>query len=93
MSKNNGKRKIHKAFHKSNRFRKMAAGCCGVKKQKLNDSRSMPSACCNGTSIHPNNYIENRVVCPEMCYFCFDTLYSHLNNQEPPKPPSFPNDA
>jgi hypothetical protein len=30
---------------------------------------------------------------PEMCFFCFDVLYSNLNNVDPPKPPSFTNDS
>ncbi|XP_074657596.1 uncharacterized protein CG5902-like [Tubulanus polymorphus] len=34
---------------------KMAAGCCGVKKQKLNNS--LPAICCNGSAaVHPNHH-------------------------------------
>ena len=33
---------------------KMAAGCCGVKKQKLNNS--MPAICCHGSTVHPNHH-------------------------------------
>ncbi|KFM64944.1 AMMECR1-like protein, partial [Stegodyphus mimosarum] len=74
----------------------MAAGCCGAKKQKLNNNSS---PCCNGngTIIHHHNYQQNIykhgvVVCVEMCFFCFDVLYCHLNQFDPPKAPNFPND-
>ena len=71
---------------------KMAAGCCGVKKQKLNNS--LPSICCNGSTVHPNVYQPNGlVVRPDMCYFCFDVLYCHLYSCEPPKNPSFNNES
>lgn len=33
------------------------------------------------------------VVTSEMCYFCFDVLFSHLNNSEPPQPPIFPDES
>ncbi|KAK4881697.1 hypothetical protein RN001_005016 [Aquatica leii] len=70
----------------------MAAGCCGSKKQKLNNSTSsMPS--CNGTSITTNGSLNGMVALPEMCFFCFDVLYCHLYNLDPPKTPSFSNDA
>ncbi|KAF5305502.1 hypothetical protein FQA39_LY01593 [Lamprigera yunnana] len=70
----------------------MAAGCCGSKKQKLNNSTSsVPS--CNGTSITTNGSINGMVALPEMCFFCFDVLYCHLYNLDPPKTPSFSNDA
>ena len=29
----------------------------------------------------------------EMCYYCFDALVSHLNRADPPRKPSFTNDA
>jgi len=32
------------------------------------------------------------IVKPEMCYFCFDVLYCHLYNLDPPRVPSFTND-
>lgn len=71
----------------------MAASCCGVKKQKLNNS--MPSSiCCNGSSVHPNGYKNGySVACVDMCIFCFDVLHSHLHCYEPPKTPSFTNEA
>lgn len=64
----------------------MATGCCGTKKQKLNNSSSVPS--CNGTSVS-----NQMVALPEMCFFCFDVLYCHLYNLSPPKTPFFTNDA
>ncbi|ELU02099.1 hypothetical protein CAPTEDRAFT_176511 [Capitella teleta] len=72
----------------------MAAGCCGVKKQKLNNS--MPSICCNGTSSVQTNGLpahDTTTIRPEMCYFCFDVLHCHLHNSDVPKTPSFCNDA
>ena len=69
-------------------------GCCGgVKKQKLNNS--MPAICCNGSSVHPPNHYKNgyTVACTDMCFFCFDVLHSHLYNYDPPKSPSFTNEA
>lgn len=35
----------------------------------------------------------NEVICPEMCYYCFDTLVNHIDRKGPPKTPSFTNDA
>ena len=35
----------------------------------------------------------NTIAKPEMCYFCFDVLYSHLYHLEQPRVPSFSNDA
>lgn len=69
----------------------MAAGCCGTKKQKLNNSTSIPS--CNGTSIMTNGSSNGMVALPEMCFFCFDVLYCQLYNLDPPKTPNFSNDA
>lgn len=81
----------------------MAAGCCGTKKQKLNNSSSVPS--CNNGSTAPtshqllettngiNKALGGMVALPEMCFFCFDVLYCHLYNLAPPKTPSFSNDA
>ncbi|XP_023220534.1 AMMECR1-like protein [Centruroides sculpturatus] len=73
----------------------MAAGCCGAKKQKLNNHGSQ---CCNGSIVHPRTYQptlykNGMVACVEMCIFCFDVLYCHLNQFESPKTPSFPNDS
>lgn len=69
----------------------MAAGCCGTKKQKLNNSTSVPS--CNGTSTMTNGCSNGMVALPEMCFFCFDVLYCQLYNLDPPKTPNFSNDA
>ena len=33
-----------------------------------------------------------RIIKPEMCYFCFDVLYCHLYNLQPPQVPSFCNE-
>ncbi|XP_019645045.1 PREDICTED: AMMECR1-like protein [Branchiostoma belcheri] len=69
----------------------MAAGCCGVKKQKV----SQDSHHNNGyrLSLYPINGVERRlVVSTEMCCFCFDVLYCHLHSFEQPKVPRFTND-
>jgi len=35
----------------------------------------------------------DRIASPDMCFYCFDVLYSSLHNSELPKVPSFSNDA
>lgn len=69
----------------------MASGCCGTKKQKLNNNSSVP---CNGTaSVIPNGIRTNGMVAhPDMCFYCFDVLYCHLHSLDPPKSPDFCND-
>eukprot|EP00095_Tigriopus_kingsejongensis_P002894 maker-scaffold513_size150706-snap-gene-0.22 protein:Tk02894 transcript:maker-scaffold513_size150706-snap-gene-0.22-mRNA-1 annotation:"conserved hypothetical protein" len=39
-----------------------------------------------GLTAHPDS-----IVRPEMAYYCFDVLYSHLFHMEPPRVPAFPN--
>ncbi|KAG5320439.1 AMERL protein, partial [Pseudoatta argentina] len=71
----------------------MAAGCCGTKKQKLNNnSAGVP---CNGTAVLSNGMrIRNTpIVQPEMGFYCFDVLYCQLHQLDPPKPPNFSNEA
>ena len=73
----------------------MAASCCGVKKQKLNNG-SIPAVCCNGSTVHPNNHKitnVNDVACEDMCYFCFDVLHSYLYKYDPPDTPAFTNES
>lgn len=71
----------------------MASGCCGTKKQKLNNSTSIPS-CNNGlVPVMTNGSTNGMVALPEMCFFCFDVLYCQLYNLDPPKTPNFSNDA
>lgn len=67
----------------------MAANSYGTKKQKLNNSASVP---CNGSSTTSNGLKNGTVACPEMCFYCFDVLNSYLNCSEPPKAPDFSND-
>lgn len=67
----------------------MASQNCGTKKQKLNNSSSLA---CNGSAVPPNGLKNGTVARPEMCFFCFDVLNSHLNCLEPPKAPDFCND-
>ncbi|XP_076349750.1 uncharacterized protein CG5902-like isoform X3 [Tachypleus tridentatus] len=71
----------------------MAAGCCGAKKQKLSYH-----TCCNGNHFsanpyQPSLYRNGMVISMDMCFFCFDVLYCHLNQFEAPNPPNFPNDS
>lgn len=69
----------------------MAAGCCGTKKQKLNNSSSVP---CNGSVLQNGTQLRNSVIVkPEMGFFCFDVLYCQLHQLDPPKPPNFSNEA
>ncbi|XP_065170437.1 AMMECR1-like protein [Atheta coriaria] len=75
----------------------MAAGCCGTKKQKLNNSQSLLSSESSdghsSTTSMTSNGPNGTVALPEMCFYCFDVLYSQLFNLEPPKTPTFNNDA
>ena len=70
----------------------MATTCCGVKKQKLNNSMPAVSSSCNGTvaQSYKNGYT---VATASMCFYCFDVLHSHLHNYETPKNPPFTNDS
>lgn len=68
----------------------MSSSCCGTKKQKLNNSTSV---LCNGSVISNKEYGNKTIARREMCFFCFDVLYSHLYNLEPPKNPDFCNDS
>ncbi|XP_076278226.1 AMMECR1-like protein isoform X2 [Lasioglossum baleicum] len=69
----------------------MAAGCCGAKKQKLNNSSSAP---CNGTASLQNGIRKRNsmIAQPEMGFYCFDVLYCQLHQLDPPKPPNFSNE-
>ena len=70
----------------------MAAGCCGTKKQKLNDSTSIPRN--NTVSLQNGIRIRNSIIAqPEMGFYCFDVLYCQLHQLDPPKPPNFSNEA
>lgn len=44
---------------------------------------------------HPrlNGYTPKyQIVCPEMGYYCFDSLLRHLNRQNPPRARGFPDE-
>ncbi|XP_013794474.1 AMME syndrome candidate gene 1 protein-like [Limulus polyphemus] len=74
----------------------MAIVCRGAKKQKISHERPS-SPLRNGDYFISNTYQSTiyrngMVACVEMCFFCFDVLYCHLNQFEPPKSPNFPND-
>jgi hypothetical protein len=70
----------------------MAAGCCGTKKQKLNNNTA--GVPCNGTAMLNGTRIRNTpIVQPEMGFYCFDVLYCQLHQLDPPKPPNFSNEA
>lgn len=84
----------------------MASGCCGAKKQKLSNAGSVvcngsAGTGCTGTgTVAVQNGVSNghgphgngMVAHPEMGFFCFDVLYSHLHSLEAPKNPTFSND-
>ncbi|XP_034244498.1 AMMECR1-like protein [Thrips palmi] len=83
----------------------MASGCCGAKKQKLNNSSSVACNGTNGTNgtaegEHGDHAMQNvlngikngMVAQPEMGFFCFDVLYNHLHSLEAPQNPKFSND-
>ncbi|XP_048460855.1 AMMECR1-like protein [Rhincodon typus] len=82
---------------------KMAAGCCGVKKQKLSSCSSSSTSSNNSNENHCKDVTRangfsgcpggrNMVVNSEMCCFCFDVLYCHLYGYQPPRSPRFTND-
>ncbi|XP_065226576.1 AMMECR1-like protein [Planococcus citri] len=66
----------------------MSSPCCGTKKQKLNNTTSV---LCHSILNNKENG-NDTVASHEMCFFCFDVLYSHLHSLEPPKNPDFSND-
>lgn len=60
-------------------------------------SASSSTAKCQCRSVDSGDQIRRpiggRVACVDMCVFCFDVLFSHLHDSEPPKPPTFPDDS
>ena len=72
------------------------------KKQKKMDHHRAATAAstANGVMSHPSPRsapspkvpVGYSIVKPEMCYYCFDVLYSHLYQLEPPRVPLFTND-
>jgi len=77
------------------------SGCCNGSVNQLAPSTSIVPLSSPTTSIghgltnghgnshgSKNGYIAHR----DMGFFCFDVLYSHLHNTEPPKTPQFTND-
>ncbi|GFR07344.1 hypothetical protein TNCT_382471 [Trichonephila clavata] len=63
---------------------------CDVKKEKETNSYRIGKI---PSHVYPNLHKGDKVICPEMCFFCFDVLDSHLNRRDPPKTPSFSNDC
>jgi len=78
----------------------MASGCCGKKKYAMNSSP--------GSSHHAHDYVITNnhatadaltngyhytVASNEMCFYCFDVLFSHLHDATPPRDPTFTNQA
>jgi hypothetical protein len=53
-------------------------------------SSSSSSSCPSPQSARGGG--RNMIAKPEMCYFCFDVLYSHLYHLDPPRVPAFTND-
>ncbi|KAG0712073.1 AMMECR1-like protein [Chionoecetes opilio] len=51
--------------------------------------------CYNGTTPTTNGTLRNGLIpiaSAEMCFYCFDVLYSHLHNMETPSTPEFTNE-
>lgn len=75
----------------------MSSGCCGTnnKKQKLYHHHQASLDVNGGSgsaSTAPFDGVIQKIINPAMGFFCFDILYSYLNNTEPPKKPDFTND-
>ena len=50
----------------------------------------------NGIGPSPrgsNGYSQDSIIKPEMCYYCFDVLYCHLYQLDPPRVPMFTNSS
>ena len=50
----------------------------------------------NGIGPSPrgsNGYSTDSIIKPEMCYYCFDVLYCHLYQLDPPRVPMFTNSS
>ena len=82
----------------NNKLKNMASGCCGTKKQKLNNSSSVvcsrnSSIVQNGHGPHRNGVSNGLIVHPDMCYYCFEVLYCYLHQHEQPRNPRFSNEA
>lgn len=57
---------------------------------KINSDTNGSITECNDIT---NIKTKERIICPEMCYFCFDIIYCHLQKCDPPKTPNFSNDS
>ena len=55
-------------------------------------SSSLCAAASNHSHRQINGHRNGLVAHPEMGFFCFDVLYSHLHDCDPPKNPRFTND-
>ena len=56
----------------------------GGKRAKEKNKDSVPRPLENG--------VDKRVVCQEMCCYCFDVLIGHLTNSHAPRSPYFTNE-
>lgn len=78
----------------------MASGCCGGKRTKMMNADDQSKVCNgkanavveNGVIVRPPD-AHQQIVNREMCYFCFDVLRSHLCNVDPPRRPTFTDNA
>jgi len=90
---NGGSEEQKKVRRRKKRLRKSK-----VKKMDRNggassSSLSYPSPR-NGIGPSPrgsNGYSQDSIIRPEMCYYCFDVLYCHLYQLDPPRVPTFTN--
>jgi len=62
------------------------------KKNKMENPGGSASSLSNPSHLRNGHGKIYSIVKPEMCYYCFDVLYCHLFQLEPPRVPMFTND-
>ena len=76
----------------------LSGGRNGIPHGGMHNDRALMNGAAGGSSLsHGMNGMMNggtglSIAKPEMCYFCFDVLYSHLFHLDAPRVPSFTND-
>ena len=97
---------VRKEINTFSVFKSLASHFCfRLRKSKLkkmdrnggasSSSLSYPSPR-NGIGPSPrgsNGYSQDSIIKPEMCYYCFDVLYCHLYQLDPPRVPMFTNSS
>ena len=63
------------------------------KRSKKHEKHEKETAVANHNGVAQNGHAERpRVVCSDMCCFCFDVLISHLTSTQTPRSPYFTNE-